>query len=73
MCKAVKCCLAVIVTLSISGTALAGERQELLDAVGIKPESGLRGQMDTVGFVTSGAQMDSVLVQARSLAAPRRA
>lgn len=36
---------------------------ELLDAVGIKPENGQRGQMDVVGFVTTAAQMDSVLAQ----------
>lgn len=45
--------------------------QELLDAVGIKPTDGQRGQMDVVGFVTTAAQMDAVLEQCRDLAAPR--
>jgi AmmeMemoRadiSam system protein B len=53
------------------GTAVADERQELLDSVGIKPENGMRGQMDAVGYVTTAAQMDSVLVQSWRLAAAR--
>jgi len=52
--------------------AAAQSTQELLDAVGIKSVGGMRGQMDTLGYVTSAAQMDSVLVQCRALAAPRR-
>lgn len=46
--------------------------KELLDAVGIKPADGRRGQMDTVGFVTTAAQMDTVLAQSRRRAAARR-
>jgi MEMO1 family protein len=45
--------------------------QQLLDQVGIKPQGDLRGQMDTVGFVVNAAQMESVLVQVKELAAPR--
>ncbi len=71
--RVARCCLTIIVVLSAAGTTSASERQELLDAVGIKAESGRRGQMDTVGFVTSAAQMDSVIAQSRRLAAPRRA
>jgi AmmeMemoRadiSam system protein B len=51
----------------------AADPQDLLDAVGIPPTGDQRGQMDTVGFVTTAAQMDSVLAQCRVLAAPRRA
>jgi len=70
--RVARCCLTIIVVLSAAGTTSASERQELLDAVGIKPENGLRGQMDTVGFVTSAAQMDSVVARSRALAAARR-
>lgn len=45
--------------------------QELLDRVGIKPSGDQRGQMDTVGFVTTAVQMDEVMRQCRELAAPR--
>jgi AmmeMemoRadiSam system protein B len=58
--------------LLVAGTVMAGDVQDLLDAVGIKPREGLRGQADTVGFVTRAEQMDSVLAQCRALAAPRR-
>jgi AmmeMemoRadiSam system protein B len=43
----------------------------LLDSVGIKPEGSRRGQMDVVGFASNAAQMDAVLSQCDSLAAPR--
>jgi len=60
--------------LILAGSSImADERQDLLDAVGIPSEGGLRGQADTVGFVTSAGQMDSVLAQCRDLASPRRA
>ena len=62
----------VLVLIVAAQAAVAVEPQQLLDAVGIAPEDGLRGQMDTVGFVTTAAQMDSVLAQCRVLAAPRR-
>ncbi|HEX6791956.1 MAG TPA: AmmeMemoRadiSam system protein B [Candidatus Krumholzibacteria bacterium] len=54
-----------------SGIAHADARQDLLKTVGIKPERGMRGQMDAVGFVTNAAQMDSVLLQSRGFAAAR--
>ena len=40
--------------------------------MGIPPEGFQRGQMDTVGYVTTAVQMDSVLAQCRRLSAPRR-
>jgi AmmeMemoRadiSam system protein B len=46
--------------------------QELLDAVGIPPSDGGRGQMDTVGFATNSEQMYGVVAQAMALAAPRQ-
>jgi AmmeMemoRadiSam system protein B len=67
-----KVSMAVVILIVASQTAPASDRQALLDAVGIKSEHGMRGQMDTVGFVTTAAQMDSVLAQCRVLAAPRQ-
>jgi AmmeMemoRadiSam system protein B len=46
--------------------------EDLLDRVGIKPGGDLRGQVDTVGFVTTASQMDEVLAQCRTLAAAQR-
>lgn len=57
--------------VALTGVAMASDTRELLDAVGIKPADGMRGQMDTVGFVTTAGQMDSVLAQCNALAAPR--
>ena len=51
--------------------AQADDRQDLLNSVGIKPANGMRGQMDAVGYVTTSAQMDSVLTQSRALAVAR--
>ena len=65
--------IALLALVVLSQPARADERKELLAAVGIPSGKGLRGQADTVGFVTSAVQMDSVLAQARALAAPRRA
>lgn len=64
--------LAAVLLAAAVGTTMADDRQDLLNAVGIKPADGMRGQMDTVGFVTTAGQMDSVLAQCRALAAPRR-
>lgn len=64
--------ITIAMVLALAGAVGAGP-QELLQNVGIPPADGQRGQMDTVGFVTTAAQMDSVLAQARALAAPRRA
>lgn len=50
---------------------MADDRQDLINSVGIKPANGMRGQMDAVGYVTTAAQMDSVLAQSRALAAAR--
>jgi AmmeMemoRadiSam system protein B len=46
--------------------------QELLATVGIPPTDGERGQMDTVGFATSGEQMLGVVRQSKALATPRQ-
>lgn len=56
-----------------SVTAYAGDPtgKELLDGVGIKPSGDQRGQMDTIGFVTTADQMDVVMVQCRELASSR--
>ncbi len=64
----------VLIALSVTAapaTASDPTPEELLDAVGIPPSGGRRGQMDTVGFVTTATQMDGVLEQCRALAAPR--
>ncbi len=62
-----------ITLICVFGSARADDRQDLLNSVGIKPANGVRGQMDAVGFVTTAAQMDSVLAQCRVLASPRAA
>jgi AmmeMemoRadiSam system protein B len=64
---------AVITLAAAARPALCGDPtpEELLEAVGIKPSGGQRGQMDTVGFVTTAKQMDVVLAQCRKLAPPR--
>ncbi len=56
-----------------SVTAQAGDPtvKELLDRAGIKPSGDQRGQMDTIGFVTTAGQMDAVRAQCRELAFPR--
>lgn len=64
---------ALIMLKAAVGQAFGGDPTpgELLDAVGTKPSGGRRGQMDTVGFVTTAEQMDAVLEQCRKLAAAR--
>jgi AmmeMemoRadiSam system protein B len=60
--------------LSKGTVAMAGDPaavQHLLDEVGLKPMDGTRGQMDTVGFASNAAQMDSVLAMCRRSSAPR--
>jgi AmmeMemoRadiSam system protein B len=68
--------LTLLGLLLVIAPALAGDPtvQELLDRVGIKPDrdKNQRGQMDTVGFVTTAAQMEGVLAQCNELAAERR-
>lgn len=65
---------ALVALVLFAGTSYGGDPtpQELLDGVGIKPADGRRGQMDTVGFVTTAEQMNVVLAQCRELAAPRK-
>ena len=66
----------LLVLTFLATPALAGDPtvQQLLDRVGIKPDpdKNQRGQMDTVGFVTTAAQMDEVLDQCKKLAATQR-
>jgi len=59
--------------MAASTTAVASDRRTLLEAVAIKPQDGMRGLVDTLGYATSASQMDSVLAQCRTLAAPRAA
>jgi AmmeMemoRadiSam system protein B len=56
------------------GSALSGDEaaiRELLDRAGLKPSGDQRGQMDTVGFASTAAQMDALLPQCRAFAADR--
>jgi len=66
--KSVSLLLFIAMSLSWAG-AHAGEREieNLLEGVGIKPQDGMRGQMDVIGFPTSSGQMDEVLKQCRKL------
>ncbi|UCG52838.1 MAG: AmmeMemoRadiSam system protein B [Candidatus Latescibacterota bacterium] len=73
------CGLVLLAAIFLWGTSLfvpcakAGDPsvKELLDRAGIKPKGDQRGQMDTVGFVTTARQMDNVMTQCNELAAPR--
>jgi len=53
----------LLVAAAAAAAAADPTPRDLLDAVGIKAADGRRGQMDTVGFVTTAAQMDAVLAQ----------
>jgi AmmeMemoRadiSam system protein B len=64
--------LAVSIILAVAVTAMADEKSDLLNSAGIKPDNGMRGQMDAVGYVTTAAQMDSVLSQSLKFSAARR-
>lgn len=63
--------ITIVILVAGVTTVMADDRQDLLNSVGIKPENGMRGQMDKVGYVTTAAQMDSVLAQSRTLARAR--
>lgn len=63
---------AVCLTSATAAFASDPTPQELLDAVGIPPADGRRGQMDTVGFATTTEQMLSVVAQGMALATPRQ-
>jgi len=65
-------CLFVACVSAIPVAAVDPTVEELLKTVGLKPTGGERGQMDIVGFVTTATQMDAVLSQCDTLAAPRR-
>jgi AmmeMemoRadiSam system protein B len=67
--------LSVLAIVALLATSVAGSDptvKELLDGVGIKPSGGGRGQMDTIGFVTTARQMDGVTAQCLELAVPRQ-
>jgi len=73
--KTVMCLLSVsFVFCFVAACAEAGDPtvKELLGMAGIKPEGTRRGQMDTVGFVTTAEQMDGVMAQCLELAAHRQ-
>jgi AmmeMemoRadiSam system protein B len=66
---------AALIALSVGAAPVAASDptpQELLDAVGIPPSNGQRGQMDTVGFASTEEQMMAVVSQSMALAAPRQ-
>jgi len=65
-------CLFVVCATAFPVSAGDPTVQDLLKTVGLKPTGSERGQMDVVGFVTTAAQMDAVLSQCDTLAAPRR-
>jgi AmmeMemoRadiSam system protein B len=70
------CFAAVIVLLAAGLTPARADDptpEQLLDAVGLKPQGTRRGQMDIVGFATTAIQMDVVVSQSAERAAPRRA
>jgi AmmeMemoRadiSam system protein B len=72
----VRCALVLVLLIAGSGEALATDPsavKKLVASVGIPPEGNRRGQMDIVGFASTAAQMDAVLAQCDSLAAPRLA
>lgn len=62
---------AVLLMAAVGVTMASDPRQELLDAVAVRPTDGLRGLVDTVGYATTADQMDSVMAQSRTLAAPQ--
>jgi AmmeMemoRadiSam system protein B len=64
-------CILLVVQIAASASAVASDRQALLDAVPIPPRDGVRGLVDTVGYVTTASQMDSVRMQCLARAAPR--
>jgi AmmeMemoRadiSam system protein B len=65
---------ALFATSLVAGPTVASDPtpQALLDAVGIPPSGGQRGQMDTVGFATTKEQMLSVVSQSMAMAASRQ-
>jgi AmmeMemoRadiSam system protein B len=72
----VRLVLIAVVLLTATAAAHAADPtavKELLASVGIQPSGNRRGQMDVVGFASTAAQMDAVLAQCDSLAAPRLA
>lgn len=66
------CILAILAANATTVRADDPTVRQLLGQAGIKPAGGQRGQMDTVGFVTTADQMDNVFAQCEDLAAARR-
>jgi AmmeMemoRadiSam system protein B len=64
----------ILISVGVPGAAqeIDPEVRALLQSVGLKPQGSRRGQMDTVGFAVSAAEMDAVLAQCDSLAAASR-
>ena len=67
--------LSVLLVVTAAGVRAADPSavKKLLASVGIPPSATRRGQMDVVGFASTSAQMDAVVSQCDSLAAPRLA
>ena len=65
--------LVIFMVMAAAAAALAVDPaiQQLIDQAGLKSTATERGQMDTVGFVTTAEQMDAVLKQCRQLAGPQ--
>jgi MEMO1 family protein len=63
----------LLVSAPVARAADPAAVKELLASAGIPPSGNRRGQMDVVGFASTAAQMDAVLAQCDSLAAPRLA
>ncbi|HOT02014.1 MAG TPA: AmmeMemoRadiSam system protein B [Acidobacteriota bacterium] len=66
-------CAVLGLVIARSPHGAADDRAKLLAQVGLKPTATARGQMDTVGFASTAAQMDMVRAQAAAAAAPREA
>ena len=66
-------CAVLGLVIARSPHGAADDRAKLLAQVGLKPTATGRGQMDTVGFASTAAQMDMVHAQAAAAAAPREA
>ena len=66
----------IILVLILTGVSLLqaqdNEIRKFLSQAGIQPQGNIRGQVDTIGFVTTAVQMDEVLKQEREHAAERK-
>jgi AmmeMemoRadiSam system protein B len=62
----------VLLAAAVPAAAYDPTPKELLDAVGIAPTENQRGQMDVVGFASTGEQMLAVVAQSMALASSRQ-